>query len=101
MYIVQDFTIESPLQSAERLIGLFLGPSISRSCFTITAINDSIAESPVNSYSFRIPFNVEEQRYQVASSASVTVNILDDDCKSTPHCLGNLGKLPCKDLVQV
>lgn len=79
--------VESPLQSREGFIELFLGPSTSRSCFNFTAVNDSISENLITGYPFRIVSNVEEQRYKVASSASVLVNILDDDCKSTEYTL--------------
>lgn len=74
--------IDSPLESQGRFVELFLGPSTNKSCFTITAIDDDSPETPTKNYQFLLSFNVEETRFQVSRSTFVSVDVLDDDCKS-------------------
>ena len=80
--VTQDFTVDSPLEASAFRIGLFLGPTTSRSCFTITAVNDEFPENPTNSYQFFIPFGGEgSSSYQVSGLSATSITILDDDCK--------------------
>ena len=60
---------------------LFLGPTKTRTCFTINAIDDSIPEDMTTTYAFLLGSNVENQQYQVSNQAPIHVIILDDDCK--------------------
>lgn len=61
--------------------GVYLGYNVTRSCLNITAIDDDVPETRVETVQFRIP-DVGNPRVRVLPSAqSVTVRILDDDCK--------------------
>ena len=81
--VTEDFTIDSPLVASSFAVELFLGPTVSRSCFTINTINDVIPEIPTKTYQFFIPTVVDGPSvYQVLPTSSTrTVTILDDDCK--------------------
>ena len=64
----------------ENRVNLFLGPTIFRSCFTVTAVNDDIPEEPNKDVDLEI--EISSNSYQISNTASnKTVTILDDDCE--------------------
>lgn len=95
MYIssdaTEDFTIESSnlLGASSNTFQLFLGPTVSQACFTISTINDAVPEIETKTFSFFIQSFVDGLSiYQVLSTASTrSVILLDDDCKCINHGL--------------
>ena len=83
--VTEDFAIDSSnlLRTSSNTLELFLGPTISQSCFTINTINDAVPEVPIKTFQFLIPPFVDgPSTYQVSPAASSRiVTILDDDCK--------------------
>ena len=80
----EDFTIDSKLRRFPFSVELFLGPTVSRSCFTINTINDTVSEIPQKEYQFSIPTFVEGPSFFQVSPTSFTriaVTILDDECE--------------------
>ena len=79
----EDFNISSPIAAGSFFVELFLGPSVSRSCFTINTIDDAVPEVPSKTYQFFLPTFFEgPSTFQVSSTSNIrTVTILDDDCE--------------------
>ena len=79
----EDFNIISPIAASSSLVELFLGPTVSRSCFTINTIDDAVPERPGKVYQFVLPSLLEgPSTFQVLRTSSISsVTILDDDCE--------------------